>query len=192
MLTIAVILGSTRPGRTGEAVAAWVLDHAARRTDATFELVDLATHDLPDLDEAWPPATGNYSHDHTRAWADTVARYDGYVVVTPEYNHAMPGTLKNALDRVHREWNDKAAAFVSYGVDGGVRAVEQLRGVMGALHVAAVGPAVALSFSADFAGFGVFRPQDRQVTALSATLDRLVAWSGALASLRGTPASLNG
>jgi NAD(P)H-dependent FMN reductase len=183
--TIAVILGSTRPERRGEAVAHWVLAQARHRTDATFELVDLAAHRLPDIDEPWPPATGRYGLAHTKAWAETVQRYDGYVVVTPEYNHALPGPLKNALDRVYAEWNNKAAAFVSYGFNGGVRAVEQLRTIMGSLQVAAVGPQVALDFGTDFAGFAEFAPGEHAVKALTAMLDQLVAWSGALAPLRG-------
>ncbi|NUS03817.1 MAG: NAD(P)H-dependent oxidoreductase [Nonomuraea sp.] len=133
MTKIAIIAGSTRPGRAGEAVARWVLDQAGRRGDASYELVDLAEVDLPHLDEPLPPALGRYTHPHTRRWAATVAACDGYVFVTPEYNHSLPGSLKNALDRVYAEWNDKAAAFVSYGIDGGVRAVEALRVVAGAL-----------------------------------------------------------
>jgi NAD(P)H-dependent FMN reductase len=109
--TIAVVLGSTGPGRRGEAVAAWALKHARQRTDAEFELVDLAAYELPDIDEPTPPARGHYNHEHTR---------NRYVIVTPEYNHAVPGGLKNALERVYGEWNNKAAALVSYGMQGGV------------------------------------------------------------------------
>ena len=96
MLKTAIILGSTRPGRNGEAVAHWVLDLAQQRTDATFELVDLADHHLPAIDEPVPPARGVYTHEHTKTWARTIARYQGYVLVTPEYNHSAPGALKNA------------------------------------------------------------------------------------------------
>jgi NAD(P)H-dependent FMN reductase len=176
---IGVILASTRPGRKGEAVAHWVLDQARARTDATFELVDLAEHHLPAVDEPVPPALGRYTLDHTRAWASTVARFDGYVFVTPEYNHAMPGALKNALDRVYAEWGTKAAGLVSYGVDGGIRAAEQVRLVLGALRVADVGPQVALNVFTDLP------PAERHAAALTAMLDEVVAWSGALAALRG-------
>ncbi|PRY35740.1 NADPH-dependent FMN reductase [Umezawaea tangerina] len=184
MTTIAVVLASTRPGRNGEAVARWVLDRARTRTDAEFGLVDLAEVDLPQVDEPVPPMAGRYTHGHTRRWAETVAGYDGYVFVTPEYNHAVPGALKNALDRVYREWNNKAAAFVSYGHSGGVRAVEQLRQVMGSLQVADVSAQVELTFAADFANRGEFAPAERQAAALATTLDQLVAWSKALAPLR--------
>jgi NAD(P)H-dependent FMN reductase len=181
---IAVILGSTRPSRKGEAVARWVLDEALEHEGATFELVDLAAHHLPDIDEEWPPATGKYFLDHTGSWASVIGRYDGYVLITPEYNHAMPGALKNALDRVYAEWNNKAAAFVSYGFNGGVRAVEQLRTVMSSLNVATVGPQVALNLTTDFAGFKQFTPGPHQHEALTIVLNQLIAWSTALAPLR--------
>ena len=187
MTTIAVVLASTRPGRRGEAVAHWVLDQAGRRDDATFELVDLAAVGLPQLDEPLPPAMGRYSLPHTLDWAATVAGYDGFVFVIPEYNHSYPGVLKNALDRVHAEWHDKAAAFVSYGFDGGVRAAEALRPVLGALRMADVSAQVALSMHHDFTGTD-FTPGAHQTPALTLTLDQLVSWSTALATLR-TPAS---
>ncbi|QXJ19666.1 NAD(P)H-dependent oxidoreductase [Actinomadura graeca] len=187
MIKIAVVLVSTRPGRRGEAVADWVLKQAAQRDDAGFALVDLAEIGLPDLDEPMPPASGRYTREHTRSWAATVAGYDGFVFVTPEYNHSAPGTLKNALDRVYAEWNNKAAAFVSYGVDGGVRAVEALRPVLGALQIADVSAQVALSMHTDFVGFTDFSPGDHQAVALARTLDQLVSWSTALATLRTTP-----
>ncbi|MFL6123821.1 NADPH-dependent FMN reductase [Actinophytocola sp.] len=189
MPTIAVVLASTRPGRVGETVARWVLDQAAARTDARFELVDLAEADLPPLDEPLPPALGRYSQPHTHAWAQTVARYDGYLFVTPEYNHGLPGALKNALDRVYAEWHNKAAAFVSYGHDGGVRAVEQLRPIMASLQMADVGAQVNLNLRTDFVDYREFSPADHQSTALATTLDQLVAWATALAPLRaaGTP-----
>jgi NAD(P)H-dependent FMN reductase len=184
MTKLAIILGSTRPGRNGEAVAHWVLDHARKRTDATFELVDLADHHLPAIDEPVPPIRGVYSHEHTRAWARVIAQYDGYVIVTPEYNHSVPGPLKNALDRVYGEWNNKAAAFVSYGAHGGVRAVEQLRLTLSALQIAHVNAQVSLSLMSDFANFSQFTPAEHQEQALTTTLDQLVGWSTALAALR--------
>jgi 2-polyprenyl-6-methoxyphenol hydroxylase-like FAD-dependent oxidoreductase/NAD(P)H-dependent FMN reductase len=186
--TIAVVVASTRPGRQGESVARWVLDQAGTRTDARFELMDLAAADLPPLDEPLPPALGRYTQPHTQAWAETVARYDGYVFVTPEYNHGLPGALKNALDRVYAEWNNKAAAFVSYGHDGGVRAVEQLRPVMATLQMADVGAQVSLNFRTDFAN-RQFAPTAEQGTALTTTLDQVVAWATALAPLRAATAA---
>src|SRR5256886_13552309 len=126
-LRIAIILGSTRPGRNGEAVAKWVHEIAKKRTDAEFELVDIKDFNLPLLDEPMPPIMGQYSKPHTKAWAAKVGSFDGYVFVTPEYNHGVPGALKNAIDFLFREWNDKAAGFVSYGGAGGGRAGGELR-----------------------------------------------------------------
>ncbi len=127
MLRIAIILGSTRPGRKTEPVARWVLDHAQQRGDAEYELVDIAEFDLPLLDEPIPPSQRKYSKDHTKRWSEKIASFDGYVFVTPEYNHSTSGALKNAIDFLYSEWNNKAAGFVSFGSSGGTRAVEHLR-----------------------------------------------------------------
>ncbi len=110
----------TRPGRKAEAVARWVHELAAKRTDAQFEIVDLKEFNLPVLDEATPAAFGKYEHAHTKAWAVRIAPLDGFVFVTPEYKHATSGALKNAIDFLGREWNNKAAGFVGYGSTGGV------------------------------------------------------------------------
>src|SRR5512140_2055996 len=126
MLRIAIILGSTRPGRNTEAVARWVYDHARQRGDADYELVDIAEYALPLLDEPIPPSQHNYSHEHTKRWAAKIESFDGYVFVTPEYNHSTSAALKNAIDYLYKEWNNKAAAFVSFGSSGGTRAVEHL------------------------------------------------------------------
>ena len=185
MTKIGIILGSTRPGRNGEAVARWVTEIAQRRTDAEFELVDLADYDLPHLDEAVPPSLGvPYSQQHTRQWSEKIASFDGYVFVTPEYNHSTSGALKNAIDFLYTEWNDKAAGFVSYGSAGGTRAVEHLRLIMGELQVADVRAQAALSLHTDFENYSVFAPGAHQEAAVTAVLDQTVRWSTALAALR--------
>src|SRR6266699_628639 len=114
-LRIAIIIGSTRPGRNGEAVAKWVHEIAKQRTDAEFELVEIKDFNLPLLDEPMPPIMGQYSKPHTKTWAAKIGSFDGYVFVTPEYNHGISGALKNAIDFLFAEWNDKAAGFVCYG-----------------------------------------------------------------------------
>ncbi|MFF2382528.1 NADPH-dependent FMN reductase [Streptomyces sp. NPDC058108] len=184
MIKIGIILGSTRPGRNGEAVARWVHDVASKRTDAEFELVDLLDYKLPHLDEALPPSLGQYSQPHTQAWASKIASFDGFVMVTPEYNHSTSGALKNAIDYLYGEWNNKAVAFVGYGGLGGARAVEHLRLIAGELQMADVRSQVSLSLFNDFENFSVFQPGDFQVEALNTTLDQLLAWSEALAPLR--------
>jgi NAD(P)H-dependent FMN reductase len=184
MTKIAIILGSTRPGRNGEAVAKWVLDIAKQRSDAEYELVDLLDYNLPHLDEAMPPSMGQYSQPHTKKWAEKIGSFDGFVFVTPEYNHSTSGALKNAIDFLSAEWNNKAAGFVSYGAVGGARAVEHLRLVMGELQVADVRNQVALSLFTDFANFSEFTPAAHQVDTVNTMLDQVVAWSAALAPLR--------
>jgi NAD(P)H-dependent FMN reductase len=190
MLKIAVIVGSTRPGRKADAVAQWVMEIASLRADAVFELVDIADFNLPLLDEPVPPSMGKYSQPHTKAWAAKIAGYDGFVFVTPEYNHGTSGALKNAIDFLFKEWNNKAAGFVGYGSAGGARAVEHLRLVMGELMVADVRTQVLLSLFTDFENFTTFKPHPRHDAQVGTMLDQVVAWSGAMQALRtqGKPA----
>lgn len=184
MLNIAIIVGSTRPGRKSDTVANWVYEIAKKRTDAVFEVVDIADYNLPLLDEPIPPSQGKYRQPHTKAWAAKVAEFDGYAFVTAEYNHGIPAALKNAIDFVYAEWNNKAAGFVSYGTVGGARAVEQLRLVMAEMQVADVRAQVMLSLFTDFENFKIFKPDSRHEADLDIMLDQLIAWSGALKSLR--------
>lgn len=185
MLKIAIITGSTRPGRKSEAVAQWVLDLAKKqRQDVEFELVDIADYKLPLLDEPVPPSLGKYSHEHTKTWAAKIDTFDGYVFVTPEYNHSTSGALKNALDYLFREWNNKAAGFVSYGSAGGARAVEHLRVILAELMVATVRAQVMLSLFTDFENFSTFKPDARHEQSVKTLLDQVVAWSGAMKGLR--------
>ncbi|MDT4936596.1 MAG: hypothetical protein QOG80_267 [Pseudonocardiales bacterium] len=186
MTKIGIILGSTRPGRNGEQVARWVLDIASKRDDAEFELVDLADYPLPHLDEALPPSLGQYQNAHTKEWAAKIAEFDGFVFVTPEYNHSTSGVLKNAIDYLYGEWNNKAAGIVSYGAVGGARAAEHLRLILGELQIADVRQQVALSLITEFENFSVLKPGEYQLPALNTLLDQVVAWSTALAPLRET------
>jgi NAD(P)H-dependent FMN reductase len=184
MTRIAIILGSTRPGRVGEAVARWVHQIAVRRTDAQYELIDVKDFNLPLLDEPVPPSRGQYSKPHTKAWAAKIDAFDGFVFVTPEYNHGTPAALKNAIDFLYREWNNKAAGFVGYGSAGGVRAVEALRLVMGELMVADVRGQVMLSLFTDFENFSTFKPAPHQEQSVNTMLNQLVAWATALKTVR--------
>jgi NAD(P)H-dependent FMN reductase len=184
VVKIGIILGSTRPGRRGEAVAKWAYEIASQRTDAAFEYIDLLDHELPHLDEPMPPTMGQYAFEHTKEWAATIAALDGFVFVTPEYNHSTSGVLKNAIDYLYSEWNNKAAGFVSYGGVGGARAVEHLRLIMGELQVADVRQQVSLSMFTDFEQFSLFKPADYHTGFMHTMLDQLVAWTTALAPLR--------
>lgn len=190
MLKIAVVTGSTRPGRNNEAVARWVYTLAKERKDADFELVDIADYNLPLIDEPMPPSLGQYTHEHTKAWSEKIASFDAYVFVTPEYNHSTSGALKNAIDYLSREWNNKAAGFVSYGGASGARAVEHLRLVLAELMVATVRAQVLLSLFTDFEDFTKFNPDPRHEQEVHTMLDQLVAWGRALQTVRLEPTSV--
>jgi NAD(P)H-dependent FMN reductase len=162
------------------------MEQAQKRPDAEFELIDLLFYPLPHMDEPMPPSLGQYQNPHTRAWAEVVARFDGYIFVTPEYNHSTSGVLKNAIDYLFREWNDKAMGVVSYGAVGGARAAEHLRLIGGELKLADVRTNVALSMFTDFQNFSEFAPGEHQGPTLEVLFDEVIAWSNALVSLRST------
>ncbi|WP_199431968.1 NADPH-dependent FMN reductase [Qaidamihabitans albus] len=183
-LNVAIVVGSTRPGRHATAVAQWVHGLAARRGDASFEIVDIADYALPHLDEPVPPLAGQYTRAHTFAWAAKVRSFDAYVFVVPEYNHSAPGALKNAIDFLFAEWNDKSAGFVTYGAEGGMRAAEHLRLVLGELKVADVRSHVPLFLPTDFRDYTEFTPRADREPAVDTMLDELLAWGGALRTLR--------
>jgi NAD(P)H-dependent FMN reductase len=192
MLRIGIVVGSTRPQRRAEIAARWVHEHASRHAaagDVMFEVVDVASYQLPLLDEPVPAAIGSYQQGHTRRWADTIAALDGFVFVTPEYNHSLPAALKNAIDFLFAEWNDKAAGFVSYGLNGGIRAAEHLRLTLAEVKVACVRSQVALSLFTDFSFGditepGTCAPARHHEQVLHRMLDEIIAWAGALKSLR--------
>lgn len=184
MLKVGIIVGSTRPGRKAAAVAKWAYDLLKSRKDAEFEIIDIDDYKLPLLDEPVPPLMGQYSKPHTKAWAAKIASMDGFIFVTPEYNHGTSAALKNAIDFLYREWNDKAAGFIGYGSAGGVRAVENLRLVMGEIKVAPVRAQVMLSLYTDFENFTVFKPHEHHDKTVHAIADEVVAWGGALKAMR--------
>jgi NAD(P)H-dependent FMN reductase len=184
MLKIGIIVGSTRPGRKAAAVAKWAYDILKSRKDAEFEVVDIEDYKLPLLDEPVPPLMGQYSKSHTKAWSAKIDSLDGFIFVTPEYNHSTSAALKNAIDFLYREWNNKAAGFIGYGSAGGVRAVENLRLVMGEIKVAPVRAQVMLSLYTDFENFTIFKPHEKHDKTVHAVADEVIAWGGALKGLR--------
>lgn len=183
-MKIAVIVGSTRPGRVGDQVGRWVQEYAAGREGVTYDLIDVADQGLPLLDEPIPAAAGMYQNDHTKAWSEKMAQYDGYVFVTAEYNHGVPAAFKNAFDYLYAEWNDKAVGFVSYGADSGVRSVENWRVIVANAKMADVRAVVSLSLFTDFTD-GTFTPGERRGGELAEVLNQVEAWAGALKPLRG-------
>ncbi|MCB0872451.1 MAG: NAD(P)H-dependent oxidoreductase [Actinobacteria bacterium] len=184
-MKILIITGSTRPGRAGEAVGNWVHRVASQRSDATYELVDLADYELELLNEPTVPgaANGNYDNAATRRWSEKIASADGFVFVTPEYNHGVPAAMKNSFDVLYPEWMNKAVTFVSYGADAGVRAVENWRVIVINAFLYATRSVVSLSLFTDF-GEGGFAPQDRRAGELNGALDELVPLAGAVKTLR--------
>jgi NAD(P)H-dependent FMN reductase len=183
MTKIAIIIGSTRPQRKGETVAKWVFEIAKKRSDAEFELIDLKEVNLPFLDEPLPAGSGKYSQPHTKAWAARIAPFDGFVFVTPEYNHSTSPALKTALDFLFAEWRNKACGFVGYGGVSGARAIEHLRQVVSNFEMADVRSAVGIAEFTEFKD-GVFTPLPHQEKAVNGMLDQVIAWSNALAPLR--------
>lgn len=186
MSLIKVIVGSTRPSRFGIQAANWIMELTREFPGATFELVDLAEVNLPLLDEATPAAMGGYTKEHTKKWANIVDEADGFVFVTGEYNHGIPGALKNAIDFVAKEWYYKPVAFVSYGADaGGVRAVEQLRGVTAWLRMYGLHDVVAIpNYWAQLGEAGAFQPTENQNDAAKRMLKNIAFWSDHMKSAR--------
>lgn len=130
MTKIKILTGSNRPGRFNIQPATWIYELAKKRTDIEVELIDLQEVGLPFLDEPKPAMQNEYQNDHTKTWSKQIANADGFIFVTPEYNHSYSAILKNAIDYLYKEWNYKPVSFVSYGAQaGGSRAVEHLRGV---------------------------------------------------------------
>jgi NAD(P)H-dependent FMN reductase len=184
VIKVAIIVGSTRPGRKADAVARWVHGIAAKRDDAEFEIVDVSDYKLPLLDEPVPPSLGQYTQPHTHAWSAKIAAFDAFVFVTPEYNFGTSGALKNAIDFLYREWNNKAAAFVGYGASLGARAIIQLRVTMGELQIADVRASVGLSLLTDFQNYTVFTPAPEREAQVITMLDQLIPWGIAMKGVR--------
>ncbi|WMJ77597.1 MULTISPECIES: NADPH-dependent FMN reductase [unclassified Sedimentibacter] len=184
MVKIAVILGSTKPGRNGKAVAEWIYKLAENRADAKFELVDIADYNLPLYDEPYPAMMQKYTKEHTKKWSQKIDEFDGYIFVTPEYNHSIPGALKNAIDFLNVEWKNKAVGFVSYGSVGGARAVDHLRQITGGLQMADIRAQVMLNLFTDFVNMSEFNPDPRHNDEVSELFNQLISWSEAMKTMR--------
>ena len=183
MLRIGIITGSTRPNRVNLDVSKWVYEQASKRSDAEFELVDIMDYNLPLLDESIPPAMGQYSQPHTKKWAAKIGSLDAFIFVHPEYNHGISGALKNALDFLYKEWNNKVAGMVSYGSAGGARAAEQMRLVLAELQIATVRSQVMFSLKTDFEDYKNFKPASSHEKELTKLIDQVINWGTAFTSL---------
>jgi NAD(P)H-dependent FMN reductase len=189
MIRIGVIVGSTRPGRNGAQVAAWVHTVVSRHAGdkAAFEVLDLKDFNLPLLDEPMPALLAPGRNPHTLRWSDRAKSFDAYIFVTPEYNGGAPASLRNAIDYLYQEWARKAVAYVGYGIYGAVSAVQELRAQAGRLQMADIGPQLALSLREDFVDNTRFKPQQLHVEEVHRLVDELLAWTDALAPLRAAP-----
>ena len=183
MLQIAIIMGSTRPQRNAEVIAKWVYEIASKRKDTAFEVIDLLDYNLPIFDEPYPAVMQKYTKEHTKIWSQKINPFDGFIFLAPEYNHSVSAELKNAIDFLAVEWKNKAAAYVGYGANGGIRAVEHLRLIMAQFQTVSVRNQVALSIFTDFED-NLFAPAPQNQKTLDAMLDQLIKWAEVLKAFR--------
>ena len=181
-MKIGIISGNVRDGSNTAQVAEWVYNFAKNRNDEgiTYELLDLQSYNLP--------MHGTEVNEEQSAsinkWKEDVASYDGYVIVTPEYNRAIPGFLKNALDYLHPEVHNKAVGYVSFGGIGGLSAIQNLRIINGEQALASVRGIVTFSLNVDFENFSVFKPKPYHENDANVMFDQLLSWSKALKTVR--------
>src|SRR3989338_10850147 len=185
-LKIQIILGSTREGRHGKKVADWIADLAKKRTDFELEFIDLKDWSINFINDKNPPGMGVYTDSLVQKWAKKIDEADGYIIVTQEYNHGYPAVLKNALDVIYKEWNNKAIAFVSYGgFVGGSRSVEQLRQVAIELQMAPIREAIFIPFIWQaFNEDGNLKNEEDYNKRVESMFNQLVWWKNALKKAR--------
>lgn len=188
-LNIKIILASVRQGRFGDKPAKWITEIAKNTKGISVELLDLQDYQLPIFAEPTSPAyvKGDYSTAEVNRWAQKIAEADGFIVVTPEYNHGYPSSLKNNIDYLYKEWNNKPVCFVAYGSTGGARVTQQLREVAIELQMAPIRNSVHimspwLLTEADGAlKAGVL---DVYVKSAESMLAQLIWWASALKNAR--------
>ena len=192
MTDISVIVGSTRQGRFSEKPAQWIFQRLKNRGGVDARLLDLRDFPMPFFDQPMPPAMPGrpaYENEVVKKWTAEIARSDGFVFVTPEYNYGPSAVLKDALDWVYPEWNRKAAAFVSYGSAMGARGIQQLRLTAIELQLAPVRSSVYIPVAtlwAHFQGGDVDAGLTELEAAAKTMIDDLVWWTAALKAARAT------
>ena len=182
-----IIIGSTRPGRVGPSVAAWLIERAREHGGFDVQVTDLAELNLPMYDEPNHPRLRQYTHQHTKDWSALVESSDAFIFVAPEYNYSFNAALKNAIDYLHSEWQHKPAGIASYGgVAAGTRAAQALKQVLTQLKVVPVAEAVNIPFVAQHLDEDRrFKSTELIDASATAMLDELVKWTEALTGLRG-------
>lgn len=185
MLTLQVVICSTRPSRAGAPVAQWFFEEAKKYGKLKVELIDLKEVNLPVFDEPEHPRLQKYQHEHTKKWSAIADRADAYVFVTPEYDYGIPPSLLNALVYLNKEWSRKVAGIVSYGgVSAGTRAAQALKPTLAALNMMPLPFGVSIPFFNKLITDGVFNPGDSQAAGVKMMLDELVVWGDALKPTR--------
>uniref|UniRef100_F4CEU4 NADPH-dependent FMN reductase n=1 Tax=Sphingobacterium sp. (strain 21) TaxID=743722 RepID=F4CEU4_SPHS2 len=185
MIQLKIILGSTRNGRKGHAVAHWVYETAKKYTTFDTELIDLKKVNLPFMDEPVHPRMQQYTHQHTKDWSSKIGAADAFIFVTPEYNYGMPAPLKNALDFLFNEWAYKPVAMVGYGgIAGGTRAIQQLKQVTNALQMFPFDGLLLANFSKQLNEEESFAATEANEKAAEAMLVKLEKLHYALKELR--------
>ncbi len=180
-----VIVASTRPGRLGLPIANWAIAEIEKQGGFEVDVADLALIDLAMLDEPHHPVHRKYTKPHTIAWSERVDAADAVLIVTPEYNYAMPGSLLNALDFLYHEWNYKPVAFISYGgMSGGMRAVQMAKQVVTTLKMVPLAEAVNIHMVPKYMHDGQFVPDETIENNLKKVLGELTRWAAALHAMR--------
>jgi NAD(P)H-dependent FMN reductase len=187
MITIKIITGSVRPGRFNIQPAQWIYEIAQKRKDITTELIDLMDIKLPLLDEPIPPSQNQYSKEHTKKWSKMIDGADGFIFVTPEYNHGVSPVLKNAIDYLFFEWHYKPVSFISYGsLAGGSRAVEHLRGIAAEIKMYDLREQIMLpTYWENVDENGKYQFTERHITSANEMLDSLIFWAKKMKEARG-------
>lgn len=187
MPKIGIIIGSTRATRFADKPAAWLQSVVSGRTDAEYEVLDLRDYPMPFFDEVASNLYAPTQNEVAVRWQHRLAEFDGYIIITAEYNRAPTGVLKNAMDYAYPEWNRKAVAFVGYGSVGAARAVEQLRTVAIELQMAPIRTAVHIQ-GVDFMGAwqqgAALEDMAHLQPNVTAMLDELTWWTNALKTAR--------
>jgi NAD(P)H-dependent FMN reductase len=187
MYNLKIITTTTRPGRKGPILAAWMADVAKKFPDFNIEVIDLGVLNLPMMDEAAHPRFQKYEHAHSKKWSATIDGADAFIFITAEYNYSMTAPIKNAIDYLFNEWANKPAAFVSYGgASGGTRAVQMLKQTLTTLKVVPVTEAVVLPFFAAMINDdGAFVSNEGIDKSADVMLAELLRWTAMLKPARG-------
>jgi NAD(P)H-dependent FMN reductase len=186
MENVKIITSTTRQGRKGITVANWITALAKEDNRFNTELLDLATINLPLMDEPNHPRLQQYQHEHTRLWSTAIAGADAFIIVLSEYNFGFPAPIKNALDYLYNEWRHKPAAIVSYGgVSGGLRSTQMLKQVLTALNMMPLTESIAIPFFGKYIGDEEeFTPEENTVKSARTMLTELHRWSETLKRMR--------